>query len=82
MKIVIENNVPIPDKLVVRQSKYKPLTKMKVNQSAFIECNKIDHKKEITKCRSLLDSYGRKQTPSYKYTFRTVEGGFRVWRVK
>lgn len=81
-KLKIEDGIPISDKLFVRRSKYSIMTKMKVGQSVFVECSKSEAKSESSKCRSYINSYGRKQNPIHKYSFRTVDGGFRVWRIK
>lgn len=81
-KLKIEDGIPIPEQVRPKKSKYVITREMKVNQSIFIQCSKTDLKNEMGKCRSYVDSYGRKQTPMYKYLFRTVDGGFRVWRIK
>jgi hypothetical protein len=82
MKAKIENGVEIPYKLAIEKSKYSILTTLEIGQSVFFPCVKKERKNETNKCRSQINSHGRKQVPMQKYTFRSLSEGFRVWRIK
>ena len=66
----IEDNVPVPPKTVIRQSKY-PFGAMAVNQSVLIP------EKGYSAVIGVLRKH---KAEGKKFTIREVAGGFRVWR--
>ena len=72
MNLKIENNVPIPTRAGNSTALTETLTKIAVGDSVFVQdANQVS----VAGCALYA---GRKT--GRKFTYRTVEGGFRVWR--
>ena len=77
MEYVIEDNVPIPDKLGGRSSRRgvaDALRNLKIGQSIFVKDSNL---RKISGQVSTIS----KET-KHKFTCRNVEGGARAWRIE
>lgn len=71
----IEKGVPIPPRKI--QSKY-PWDQMDIGDSFFVPSTSGY---KLSKIQSNAYAYGIKITPKRKFVIRTLEKGFRIWRV-
>lgn len=76
---IIEKNVPIPPKRM--KSSTSPLIdalkKMQINDSIFIATTKETHERQMSRFTALYI-----KLKPLTFTTRTVDGGFRAWRVE
>ena len=76
--IKIEKNVPVPKWGV---SEY-PILEMGVGDSFFVPCKETERAKVRTRIWSKINGLMRAEKITRKHTVRSVEGGFRAWRLK
>ena len=74
MKFKIEKNVKVPD-TVHGITKY-PLRKMAPGDSFFVPTSEAPRSGLYTTV-----SIFSKRNPEYKFTVRSVDGGWRIWRI-
>lgn len=75
--IKIEKNVPIPD----TDSTEYPILEMEVGDSFFVPCEKAKKGKTRNRIWNKIRSQMTKKELIRDHTVRSVEGGFRVWRL-
>lgn len=69
----IEKGIALPQ---CNRAGFYPWQKMKVGDSFFV--------KDITgqKVFSAASQFGKRQSPKWKFSYRSMDGGIRVWRIK
>jgi hypothetical protein len=73
----VEKGVPFPSH-GPRVSKYRfPLGEMEIGDSFFVEVKSMTF---LNSARSLISRYSREF--NRKFATRTMDGGFRVWRIE
>lgn len=75
MSIKIEKGVPIPEKSLMRKTKY-PFRKMDIGDSIYIECDKDGMKNAVMAAYQCAHRYGG------RYVHQADEKGIRIWRAE
>ena len=75
----IEKGVPMPRP---RRKREYPWEQMEVGDSFLLSCKSEDAAKVANRARSAADSFAKKRGLSWRFSFRHVEGGIRIWRTK
>ena len=75
MKFKLEKDIPIPAKQMRKKQSIYPFNKMEVGDSFIVPLNKIKT------MRTAIAHY-KKRHPEWSYASRTLQEGFRIWRIK
>jgi len=75
MKFKLEKEIPIPPKHIIPKPSKYPFYKMEIGDSFVVPLNK-------TKPLRTAVAIYKKKHPEWAYASRTLQEGFRIWRIR
>lgn len=73
----VEKGIPMP-----RPAQAYPWADMEVGDSFLLPCEPAEQNKVGNRARNAAASFAHKRKLDWRFSYRHVEGGVRIWRVK
>lgn len=77
----VEKGVPVPRTRRGRPRLY-PWEQLAVGDSFLVACEEGDKRKTLHRARNAAAMFAKRRGLDWRFSFRQVEGGIRIWRMK